>query len=33
MEKLERNNSKLNLKIQLKNSATKKKSRLRIWGY
>ena len=32
MEKLQRNDSKLNLKIQLKNSA-KKKLRLRIWGY
>ena len=32
MEKLERNDSKLNLKIQLKNSATKK-LRLRVWGY
>ena len=32
MEKLERNDSKLNLKIQLKNSAIKK-LRLRIWGY
>ena len=31
-EKLERNDSKLKLKIQLKNSATKK-LRLRIWGY
>ena len=32
MEKSERNDSKLNLKIQLKNSAIKK-LRLRIWGY
>ena len=32
MEKLERNDSKLNLNIQLKNSATKK-LKLRIWGY
>ena len=32
MEKLEQNDSKLNLKIQLKTSATKK-LRLRIWGY
>ena len=32
MEKLEKNDSKRNLKIQLKNSATKK-LRLRIWGY
>ena len=31
LEKLERNNSKLNLKIELKNAATKK-CRLRIWG-
>ena len=32
LEKLERNDSKLNLKIELKNSAAKK-YRLRIWGY
>ena len=32
MEKLERNGSKLNLKIELKSAATKK-FRLRIWGY
>ena len=32
MEKLERNDSRLNLKIQLKNLATKK-LRIRIWGY
>ena len=32
MEKLERNDSKRNLKIQLKNSANKKLRR-RIWGY
>ena len=32
MEKLERNNSNLNLKIQLKSAATKK-LRQRIWGY
>ena len=32
MEKLERNDSKLNLKIELKNAGTKK-YRLRIWGY
>ena len=32
MKKLERNDSKRNLKIQLKNSANKK-LRLRIWGY
>ena len=32
MEKLERNNSKLNLKDQVKNSATKK-LRLSIWEY
>ena len=31
MEKLQRNDSKLNLKIQLKNAASKK-LRLRIWG-
>ena len=32
MEELERKDSKLNLKIELKNAATKK-YRLRIWGY
>ena len=32
MEKLERKDSKINLKIQLKNPATKK-YRLRSWGY
>ena len=32
MEKLERNDSKLNVKIKLKNAATHK-LRLRIWGY
>ena len=32
MEKIERNDSKLNLKIQLK-SAAAKNSRLRIWEY
>ena len=32
MEKLERNDSKLNLKIQVKSPATHK-LRLRIWGY
>ena len=32
MEKLERRDSELNLKIELKNAATKK-YRLRIWGY
>ena len=32
MKKLERNDSKRNLKIQLKNSANKK-LRPRIWGY
>ena len=32
MEKLERNDSKLKLKIELKNPATKKYM-LRIWGY
>ena len=31
MEKLERNDSKINLKIQLKSAVTKK-LRLRIWG-
>ena len=31
-EKLERNDSKINLYIQLKNSATKK-LRLRVWAY
>ena len=31
-EKLERSNSKVNLKILLKNAATKK-LRLKIWGY
>ena len=32
MEKLETNDSKLNIKIQLKSAATKE-LRLRIWGY
>ena len=32
MQKLERNDSKLTLKIELKSTATKK-YRLRVWGY